>query len=166
MIGGAVGILALRSRTGQGRGGSWATLGVADVANSVGPSGFLRGDQTPKGRLLGKGRLLAKGRLSGDFTTFQRSSFANQRRNEAENVSKERESPEEPETKNTNQDMRKNCELRPSQGSMGKMLKATRGASPREGGEAKAGGPSPSIAGGGLAPASISETTRSRAPTQ
>ena len=133
MIGGALGILAVRSRTGQGRWGSRATLGVADAANSVGPSGFLRGDQTPKGRLLGKGRLLAKGRLSDTFATFQRSSFANHRRNEAENVSKERESPDKSETKNTNQDMRKNCELRPSQGSMGKMLKATRGANPRKG---------------------------------
>ena len=110
----------MRGRTGQGRGDSWATLGVADVANSVGPSGFLRGDQTPKGRLLGKGRLLAKGRLSGGLTTFQRSSFANQRRNEAENVSKERESPEKFETKNTKQNMRKNCELRPSQSLWGR----------------------------------------------
>ena len=114
MIGGAVEILGVRSQTGQGRLDSWATLGVADVANSVGPSGFLRGNQKPKGGLLGKCRLLAKGRLSSDFTTFQRSSFANPRRNEAENVSKERESPEKSETKNTNQNMRKNRELRPS----------------------------------------------------
>ena len=114
------GFLRCVVETGQGRGETWATLGVVGVAHSVGPWGFSRSDQQPKGRLLGKGRLLAKGRLSGDFTTFQRSSFANQRRNEAENVSKERESPDKSETKNTNQDMRKNCELRPSQGLWGR----------------------------------------------